>query len=41
MLRSAKTLTPREINLEKLLTGELETAETTAETPARSLVTSS
>jgi predicted dehydrogenase len=41
MLRSAKTLTPREINLEKLLTGELETAETTAEIPARSLVTSS
>lgn len=41
MLRSAKTLTPREINLEKLLTGELETAETKAETPARSLVTSS
>jgi predicted dehydrogenase/threonine dehydrogenase-like Zn-dependent dehydrogenase len=42
MLRSAKTLTPREINLEALLTGETETAETTTETtPAPSLVTSS
>ena len=42
MLRSAKTLTPRDINLEKLLTGEPETPETTTETTtAPSLVTSS
>jgi predicted dehydrogenase len=39
MLRSAKTLTPREINLESLLTGEMEVGETTEPT-APSLVTS-
>ena len=39
MLRSAKTLVPREIDLESLLTGELETTETT-ETVPPSLVTS-